>query len=134
MNKLQRDVLYGEIPEKSILPANQVNNSIMAISPYRWNGVWAFDDESTGLVRELLVGGADTFMDKISNGASQVTVIFSPSPFPGYEYKVDKIEQDGFGTTYFHEETNHTLWLCPALWKYIATSPDSIFISVKPIN
>lgn len=115
------------------METNQINNSIMAISPYKWNGVWAFDDESTGLVRELLVGGADTFMDKISNGQNQVTVIFSPNPFPGYEYKVDKIEQDEYGTTYLYQKDNHKLWLCPAMWLYMAVSPESIYVSVKPI-
>ena len=27
-------------------------NSIMVFKPYKWEGMWVFDDETTGLVRE----------------------------------------------------------------------------------
>lgn len=35
-----------------------MNNAIKVISPYKYNEMWVFDDETTGLVREPFVSGA----------------------------------------------------------------------------
>ena len=32
-------------------------NSIMVVKPYKWEGMWVFDDDKTGLVREPFVAG-----------------------------------------------------------------------------
>jgi putative methionine-R-sulfoxide reductase with GAF domain len=37
-----------------------MNNSIFVIKPYKWEGMWVFDDPKLGLVKEPFVGGADT--------------------------------------------------------------------------
>ena len=33
-------------------------NSIMVVKPYKWEGMWVFDDEKTGLLREPLAAGS----------------------------------------------------------------------------
>ena len=38
-------------------------NQITVIHPYKSSGVWAFDDESVGLVREPFVSGADEVIE-----------------------------------------------------------------------
>jgi hypothetical protein len=36
-----------------------MKNSIFVIKPYKWEGLWVFDDANVGLVKEPFVGGAD---------------------------------------------------------------------------
>ncbi len=40
-----------------------MKNSIFVINPYKWNGMWVFDDERVGLDKEPFVAGADTMID-----------------------------------------------------------------------
>ena len=39
-------------------------NSITVIKPYKWEGLWVFDDDRVDLVKEPFVAGADTWIDK----------------------------------------------------------------------
>ena len=43
-------------------------NAIVLIQPYRHEGVWVFDDETVGLVREPFVSGADVIIDRMVEG------------------------------------------------------------------
>jgi hypothetical protein len=62
-------------------------NSIVAIHPYKFEGLWVFDDRSVGLVQEPFVTGADDIIEELSaaipNAASGFTLLFSATPFPG---------------------------------------------------
>ena len=40
-----------------------VNNSLFVIAPYWDSGIWAFDDERVGLVREPFVSGVPDMID-----------------------------------------------------------------------
>ena len=40
-------------------------NAINVISPYKYLGMWVFDDERVGLVQEPFVAGADTMIDRV---------------------------------------------------------------------
>ena len=40
-----------------------MKNSIFVIKPYKWNGMWVFDDERVGLDKKPFVAGADTMID-----------------------------------------------------------------------
>ena len=40
-----------------------MNNSIFVIKPYKWEGLWVYDDPNVGLDKEPFVGGADTMID-----------------------------------------------------------------------
>ena len=52
---------------RAILQQNSIHNYIMnainVINPYKWNGMWVFDDPTKELYKEPLVSGADTMMD-----------------------------------------------------------------------
>lgn len=40
-------------------------NSIIAIHPYVYEGVWVFDDPAVGLVQEPFVSGADDIIERM---------------------------------------------------------------------
>jgi hypothetical protein len=72
-------------------------NSINVIFPYKHHGMWVFDDERVGLVKEPFVAGADTMIDRvvadIPDADKGFTLIFSASPFPGHQH-----QRAGFGS------------------------------------
>ncbi len=40
-------------------------NAINVIAPYKYLGMWVFDDPRAGLVQEPFVSGADTMIDRV---------------------------------------------------------------------
>jgi hypothetical protein len=62
-------------------------NAINVISPYRYLGMWVFDDPRVGLVQEPFVAGADTMIDRvvadIPNAEKGFTMIFFGGAVPG---------------------------------------------------
>jgi hypothetical protein len=40
-------------------------NSVMAIHPYKANGLWVFDDTAVGLRQEPFVAGADAIIERM---------------------------------------------------------------------
>ncbi|GAB6064767.1 hypothetical protein [Deferrisoma palaeochoriense] len=80
-------------------------NAILAIHPYRHNGLWGFYDERVGLVQEPFVSGADEIIERssasISDAESGFTILFSANRFPGaqYEFEWRREELGGNGIT-----------------------------------
>ena len=114
-------------------------NSIFCIKPYRWSGIWVFDDDCVGLFREAFVAGADTVIDiatkDIPDAEKGFVLLFSSTAFPGHQVRLDKVEGEvGLGTTYWSEQLGQTALLCPALQKYFPASPESIYAQFKPQN
>jgi hypothetical protein len=111
-------------------------NSIMAIHPYKHEGLWVFDDPRVDLVQEPFVSGADILIDKmvagIPNAEAGVTILFSSDPFPGHQYELTWRRDDMGGNWYWSERFQMEGWLCPALFKYFASAPPRIFVQVKP--
>lgn len=56
-------------------------NQIFAIHPYKYEGLWVFDDPKVGLVQEPFVAGADLMIDEMAHGIAGaeagVTILFS---------------------------------------------------------
>lgn len=108
-------------------------NQINIIFPYKDQGFWMFDDESTGLQRELFVSGADVIMDMLSadlpNGENGFALVFSKDPFPGAEHKFNRAEAEAGGYWYKNESIEG--WLCPALFKYFDEAPEQIYVQAK---
>jgi hypothetical protein len=71
-----------------------MKNSIFVIKPYKWNGMWVFDDERVGLDKEPFVAGADTMIDTavavkgIPNAEDGFLMVFSAGPFPDADFEV----------------------------------------------
>ena len=112
-------------------------NTINVITIYNYNGTWVFDDESTGLVREAFVSGADVIIDlmvnDIPNAKQGFTCIFSKNTFPTHQYELKlKLRGDELhGNWYTCEALGLDGWLCGSLYKYFEVEPESIFIQVK---
>lgn len=109
-----------------------MTNSIFSIEVYKYQGLWVFDDDRVGLVKEPFVAGADTLIDSFAEGKEKLIIIFSDIEFPDYRIVVDQesILAES-GTHYICTERNHKLWLCPALNLYYPISPKKIFIDYK---
>ena len=103
-----------------------IKNSIRVISPYKWNGMWVFDDKEVGLKREPFVFGADDLCEAMSQGAQQFTLLFSEIDFPGHQLhlKLKRIEK--VGQTYDTDDGREA-WLCPALLLYFEKPPEHIY-------
>jgi hypothetical protein len=106
-------------------------NSLFVIAPYRYQGIWVFDDENVGLHREPFVSGIDLMIDRlvadIPNAEKGFRLIFSPSPFPGYTVKLEWRRSE-YGGNWYHSPTlNMEGWLCPALFKYFNEAPKELY-------
>jgi hypothetical protein len=108
------------------------SNSIRAIVPYRWNGLWVFDDKETGLVREAFVSGADDLCEQLSKGKDQFTLMFSDSEFPDYDIHLSLVFKKNGGHEY--QCGGQRAWLCPALLLYFKEAPNSIYAKAKPLT
>ena len=112
-------------------------NSIFVIKPYRWEGLWVFDDEQVGLVKEPFVAGADTLIDVaierkgIANAAGGFLLLFSASPFPGADFQLERVREDTGGNIYVWSETGQEGWLCPALLKHFDEPPENLQVQLK---
>jgi hypothetical protein len=113
-----------------------MKNSISVIKPYKWEGMWVFDDPAVGLVKEPFVGGADTMIDGATahtpNAAEGFIAVFSAGYFPDAQIVLEWVREDGGGNVYRWPERAMEGWLCPALLKYFDQPPAKLFIQVKP--
>lgn len=110
-------------------------NSINVIAPYKHLGMWVFDDARVGLAQEPFVGGADEMIDhivtNIPNAEKGFVMLFSGIPFPKYDVKLEWQRAEGSGNWYYCEQLDMEGWLCPALFKYFAKTPQEIFVQVR---
>ena len=111
-------------------------NSIIAIHPYKCDGLWVFDDPKAGLVQEPFVSGADVIIERMVHGIagaeSGFTLLFSSSPFPGHQTMLEWRRGDMGGNWYYSSELALEGWLCPALFKYFKVAPPQIYAQFKP--
>ena len=120
-----------------------MQNSIFVIRPYKWNGVWVFDDERVGLDREPFVAGADTMIDtavalkRIENAENGFLMVFSAGPFPDADFEVEWVREDSGGNVYMGrfkvdgEVQEMEGWLCPALNLYYPDAPKKLYVQVR---
>ncbi|HVY84962.1 MAG TPA: hypothetical protein VG943_07505, partial [Caulobacterales bacterium] len=70
-----------------------MTNSINVIAPYKYLGMWVFDDARVGLVQEPFVGGADTLIDHVTadipDAERGFVMVFSRAPFPGSQFRLE---------------------------------------------
>jgi len=113
-------------------------NAINLIVPYRYEGMWVFDDPGVGLQKEPFVSGADKVLDqlaaKIPGAESGFRLLFSGTGFPGYQFKLQWTREELGGNWYFSPDLNMEGWLCPALFKYFASAPKEIYVKAEPGN
>jgi len=108
-------------------------NAINVFYPYKYEGMWVFDDENVGLDKEPFVEGADTMIDHalakkdLHNPEAGFRLIFSSGEFPRYDVRFDWLREGNGGNWYGSEEFQMEGWLCPALLKYFDEAPKHIY-------
>jgi len=111
-------------------------NTINVIAPYRYLDMWVFDDPRVGLTAEPFVGGADTMIDRVTaeipNAEDGFVMVFSATPFPGHQFRLECRREERGGNVYFAPELDAEGWLCPALLRYFDGGPAEIYVQVKP--
>ena len=72
---------------------NNAMNALMVIMPYKYEGLWVFDDAAVGLNKEPFIAGIDTLIDKatanIPDPQHGFRAIFSATQFPGVNFKLE---------------------------------------------
>ncbi len=110
-------------------------NAIMAIHPYKHEGLWVFDDEKAGLTREPFVEGTDKvidcMVDDIPDASSGFTLLFSAVPFPSHQITFEWRREEADGNWYYCPDLALEGWLCPALFKYFERAPERIYAQFK---
>ena len=113
-------------------------NALLVIAPYKYQGAWVFDDPAVGLSREPFIAGIDTMIDRavadIPNAEKGFRAIFSASPFPGANWKLEWRRGESGGNWYYSDQFKMEGWLCPALLKYFPTAPREIYVKIEPKN
>jgi hypothetical protein len=126
-------LLYGQ-PTPSVSPVN----SLFVIVPYKYEGMWVFDDPGVGLSREPFIAGIDTMIDKlvaeIPDADQGFRAIFSAAPFPESTEKLEWRWEESGGHWYYNDRFKMEGWLCPALFKYFAAAPETIFVKVEAMK
>ena len=153
-------------------------NQIMTIRPYWHEGTWVFDDPEKGLDKEPFVAGVpamltylarDIVLDEETGELDPVKaqrgfrLLFSGSPFPGYQHCAIRRDQE-YGGWYYSVELSDELlalveaagnvvlpellehviveiegkkhfkgWLCSALFKFFDEAPERLFVKAEPI-
>lgn len=110
-------------------------NSISVLFPYKYEGMWVFDDPGVGLRQEPFVLGIDTMIDHfvadVPDAAQGFRLLFSPTPFPGHAIKLEWRRQESGGNWYYCPQLNIEGWLCPALFKYFDKAPAEIYAKAE---
>ena len=110
-------------------------NSIMVIHPYKYEGMWVFDDDKAGLVKEPFIAGADDIIEKmvtdIPNADDGFSLVFSSIPFPGFQIEFEWRREDAGGNWYYAKVLNMEGWLCPALFQYFDEAPKNIYAQFR---
>ena len=110
-------------------------NSLNVIVPYKWEGMWVFDDPRVGLDKEPFVSGADNMIDvlvaDIPRAEAGFRLVFSGVPFPSQQVVVEWRREENGGNWYYAPGYDMEGWLCPALMKYFEYVPARIFIRAE---
>lgn len=89
-------------------------NALNVIAPYKYLGMWVFDDPRVGLVQEPFVSGADTTIDRvvadIPGAEDGFILLFSAAPFPGHQFQLAWRRAESGGNWYHASELNVEGW------------------------
>jgi hypothetical protein len=80
------------------------------------------------LAQEPFVSGADTMIDRV---VADITLTFSTTPFPGYQYRLAWRREEGGGNWYYSDQLDLEGWLCPALLRYFSEAPKELYVQTK---
>jgi hypothetical protein len=108
-----------------------MNNSIFNIQPYKYQGLWVFDDERVDLVKEPFVSGMPEIIEYILASKkwtkTSFNMIFSATELPEYDIVLTKEKRFAGGNWYIDTVTGMRGWLCPALYLYFKRAPKKLY-------
>ena len=114
-----------------------MSNQIMVIAPY-WlerGRCWVFDDSAAGLQQEPFVGGVPEMIEfltaDIPNARNGFRLLFSASPFPGYQKRLTWQREEMGGNWYASDDPPMEGWLCPALFRYFDQAPTELYVKAE---
>lgn len=116
------------------------DNSIFALTIYKHNGLWVFDDADRGLVKEPFVGKITDIFNHLSKDIAKaddgVRLLFATGPFPGHADRITWKTQGeaGYGDFYTSRQFKEEIWLCPALLKYFPRAPEVLYYRIEPLR
>jgi len=117
---------------------NAMSNAILIIAPYRYQGTWVFDDPAAGLVREPFVAGVPEMIDElvrdVPDAESDFRLYFSARPFPGHQKSLSWLREEGGGNWYRLDDPPMEGWICPALFKYYAAAPATLYVKAEAVS
>ena len=109
----------------------------MVIAPY-WcerAQTWVFDDRAKCLRQEPFVQGIPAIIDdlvaEIPGARNGFRMLFSSSPFPGFQRKITRLRHELGGWWYATDEPRTEGWLCPALFRYFDDAPPEIYVKAE---
>ena len=113
----------------------KMNSSLRVIAPFRYEGMWVFDDPDIGLDKEPFVEGSDTMLDwlarDIADAGTGFLLSFAPAPFPGYQEVIHWMEEEYCSHWYCLEEPQIRSCLGSVLLKYFDPAPDELYIMAE---
>ena len=116
----------------------KTRNAITVIKPYWWEGTWVFDDPAVGLEREPFVSGVPAIIRRlvahIPIARDGFRLLFSASPFPGYQQRAELDREEWGGAWYRSEDPPAEGWLCPALFCYFEAAPERLVVLAEPLG
>jgi hypothetical protein len=90
------------------------------------------------LSKEPFIAGIDTMIDKmvadIPNGERGFRAVFSATPFPGHDFKLEWRRAESGGNWYYSDQFKMEGWLCPALFRYFSSAPREIYVKVEELK
>ncbi len=113
-------------------------NAISVLYPYKYEGLWVFDDSAAGLDKEPFVCGIDKMIDRLVVGLQNpdkgFRLYFAPEPFPGFAVQLEWRRPEYGGNWYYCAEYEMEGWLCPALFRYFVNAPKRLFAKAEAKN
>jgi hypothetical protein len=106
-------------------------NALITLFPFKYQGVWMFNDKSKRLENEAFIAGIDDMLDlltaHIPNAVQGFKLTISTEPFPNYMVVLERRNRQYGGRWYYCPHFKTVGWLCPALFKYFWKAPRRLY-------
>jgi hypothetical protein len=73
----------------------------------------------------------DALVQDIPQADRGFRLLFSATPFPGYQVELIRLRSEHGGNWYRWTTTNMEGWLCPALAKYFSEPPQTLYVRAE---
>jgi hypothetical protein len=117
-----------------------MSSHVMVIAPYWLDEAqtWVFDDPATGLHHEPFLSGTPAMIDDlvkdIPNAHSGFRLLFSSSPFPGFQRLLAWKREDTDGHWYASNSPPLEGWLSSVLVRYFDRAPALLYVKAEAMD